>query len=48
MNELNIITVLTEIIIYIGLAAEAADHVAGVEAALLLLLGLAALAEGIG
>jgi len=48
MNKLNILTVLAEIIIYFGLAAEAADQVAGVEAALLLLLGLAALAEGIG
>ena len=39
---------LAEIIVDVGLAAEATDQVAGVEAALLLLLGLAALAEGIG
>jgi hypothetical protein len=42
------LTVLAKILIDVGLAAEAADQVAGVEAALLLLLGLAALAEGIG
>jgi len=44
MNKLNILTVLAEII---GLAAEAAEQVAGVEAALLLLLVLPALAEGV-